>query len=81
MPPSSSTSRLSSIPKGPAVVLGLTTTVALYAVFYSHFSQVRDKAVMREGVERDKARMRYKRKMEKKQQKLLEEGEGGSVGR
>ena len=50
------------IPKGPAIILGVTTSVTLYAIFYSHFQQVRDKAVMRAGVERDKERIRLKKK-------------------
>ena len=40
--------------RGPAIVLGLTTSITAYAIFYSHFQQVRDKKVMREGVARDK---------------------------
>ena len=38
------------------------------AVTYSHYAQLRDKAVMRSGVERDKERLRAlkdKRKLEK----------------
>jgi len=54
-------SRSRGIGKGPAIVLGITTSVTLYAIFYSHFQQVRDKAVMRAGVDRDKERMRAKR--------------------
>ena len=49
------------IPRGPIIVLGVTTSITLYAIFYSHFQQVRDKAAMRAGVERDKERMRLKR--------------------
>ena len=54
--------------RGPAVVLGLTTSITAYAIFYSHFQQVRDKKVMREGVERDKERIRLKRKDQQQQQ-------------
>lgn len=61
------------IPRGPAVVLGVVTSATLYAIFYSHFQQVRDKAVMRAGVERDKERMRLK----KRQQEGERVGEGG----
>ena len=61
------------IPRGPAVVLGVVTSATLYAIFYSHFQQVRDKAVMRAGVERDKERMRLK----KRQQEGARVGEGG----
>lgn len=66
------------IPKGPAIVLGLTSSITLYAIFYSHFQQVRDKAVMRAGVERDKERMRLRRKQmiqEQEEQQALEGGE------
>jgi PET assembly of cytochrome c oxidase, mitochondrial len=49
--------------RGPAIVLGLTCVVTLGAIIYSHYSQVRDRQVMREGVERDKERLRLKRKM------------------
>ena len=64
------------IPRGgPAVVLGLTTTVTLSAIFYSHFSQVRDKAAMRAGVERDRERIRLKRRLER-QGGGREDGEG-----
>lgn len=46
---------------GSAVAIGLTTLVAVGAVIYSHDSQVRDRQIMRAGVERDKERMRLKR--------------------
>ena len=42
------------IPKGPAVALALTSSITLYAIFYSHYSQVSEKEVMRAGVARDK---------------------------
>lgn len=51
--------------RGPLVVLGVTCTVTVGAIIYSHYSQVRDRQVMREGVERDKERLRIKRKMMK----------------
>jgi len=57
---------MSRVPRGgPAIALGLTTTVTLSAIFYSHFAQVRDKAAMRAGVERDRERIRLKRKLER----------------
>ena len=62
------------IPRGPAIVLGLTTGVTISAIIYSHYSQVRDKAVMREGVVRDKERMRMKRRAMRESAK---EGGGG----
>lgn len=59
------------IPRGgPAVAIGATTVVAIGAVIYSHYSQVRDRQVMRSGVERDKERLRIKRQERKLQQEL-----------
>lgn len=52
--------KTAKIPKGPAIVMGLVSSATLYAIFYSHFQQVRDKAVMRAGVERDKERIRLR---------------------
>eukprot|EP00592_Proboscia_alata_P012786 CAMPEP_0194394614 /NCGR_PEP_ID=MMETSP0174-20130528/123951_1 /TAXON_ID=216777 /ORGANISM="Proboscia alata, Strain PI-D3" /LENGTH=55 /DNA_ID=CAMNT_0039190429 /DNA_START=792 /DNA_END=959 /DNA_ORIENTATION=- len=40
---------------------------SLGAIVYSHYSQVRDKAEMRAGVERDKERLRIKRRLKKEQ--------------
>ena len=57
--------------RGPAIAVGLTTAVAIGAVVYSHYSQVRDRKVMRAGVERDKERLRLKRQ-EQKRQEILE---------
>lgn len=54
-----------SIPRGPAIVLGLTSTVTVGAIVWSHYSQVRDRSLMREGVERDKLRMKLKRQAER----------------
>lgn len=51
--------------RGPAVVLGFTCAATVGAIIYSHYSQVRDRQVMREGVERDKERLRMKRKVMK----------------
>jgi len=36
------------------------------AVTYSHYAQIRDKAVMRAGVERDKERLRMMRQEKRK---------------
>lgn len=52
---------------GPAVALFITISAAVGAVYYSHYAQVRDKAVMREGVERDKERVRVMRRNQKQQ--------------
>ena len=57
------------IPKGPVVALALTSSVTLYAIFYSHYSQVSEKEVMRAGVARDKERLRLNRK--KKKERML----------
>lgn len=53
---------------GPKLALGITSGITLGAIIYSHYSQVRDKKAMKEGVERDKERIKIK-KMLKKQQK------------
>jgi hypothetical protein len=47
---------------GPAIVMGMTSLLALGAVFYSHDSQVRDRELMKAGVQRDRERIRQKRK-------------------
>ena len=49
---------------GSAVAIGVTTFVALSAVLYSHDSQIRDKQNMRAGVERDKERLRQRKKQQ-----------------
>ena len=48
---------------GPALAVGLTTSVCIGAIIFSHYAQVRDKADMRAGVERDKERLRLRRQM------------------
>mmetsp|Transcript_14062 Transcript_14062/g.41214 ORF Transcript_14062/g.41214 Transcript_14062/m.41214 type:complete len:80 (+) Transcript_14062:192-431(+) len=62
---------------GPAIVLGLTSSITIGAIFYSHYSQVRDKAEMRAGVERDKERMRLRRKMKKEAERQQRAGDAG----
>ena len=53
------------IPRGgPAYAISLTTVSAIGAVVYSHYAQVRDKNVMKAGVERDRQRLRQKRRMQ-----------------
>jgi hypothetical protein len=60
--------RASFLPRGgPAVALVVTISAAMGAVYYSHYAQVRDKAVMREGVERDKERVRMMRQKQQQQ--------------
>jgi PET assembly of cytochrome c oxidase, mitochondrial len=49
--------------RGPAIVLGITSLATIGAIIYSHYSQIRDKQVMREGIQRDKERLRMKRKL------------------
>lgn len=63
-----------SVTKGkPIAVVGLTSLVAMGAIYWSHYSQIQDKAVMREGVERDKERMRQKRRLLLQQQEQQEQ--------
>ena len=57
--------RPSSFPRGPIIALGLTSSIAIGAVFWSHYSQVRDREAMKEGVERDKMRMKLKRQQKR----------------
>ena len=40
------------------IVMGTAITITSFAIYYSHYQQVRDRAVMREGVLRDKERLR-----------------------
>lgn len=47
----------------PMLVLGVVTVATSGAVAYSHFAQVWDKQVMRAGVERDKERLKWKRRL------------------
>jgi len=52
---------------GPAKALALVSLSAVGAIWYSHYSQVRDRQVMRAGVERDKERLRAKRRQQKEE--------------
>ena len=54
---------------GPAIVFGLTIVAAGGAIAYSHVSQVEERKVMRAGVERDKERLRQKRRLLKEEEK------------
>lgn len=49
---------------GAAVVLGLTSAATIGAIVYSHYAQVRDRKVMKEGVQRDKERLAWKRQQQ-----------------
>ena len=53
---------------GPAFVIVGTSAIAISAVIYSHQSQVRDREIMKAGVERDKERLRQKRRQQRQQQ-------------
>ncbi|KAL7562054.1 hypothetical protein ACA910_011093 [Epithemia clementina (nom. ined.)] len=51
---------------GPAqITMGLVLMLSVSAVGYSHYAQVRDRKVMRAGVERDKERLRFIREEQK----------------
>jgi len=57
------------IPRGPAIALGLTGGIAVGAIFWSHYSQVRDRNLMKEGVERDKLRMKLRKRQQKEEER------------
>ena len=63
-PRSSSSSRA-----GPIIVMSSVLTITAFAIYYSHYQQVRDKAVMREGVTRDKERLRAIKAREEEEEK------------
>ena len=44
--------------KGPIIVMTVVVSSTIGAVIYSHYAQVRDMETMKEGVERDKERLR-----------------------
>lgn len=49
---------------GPVLAVGLTTSICVGAMIFSHYAQVREKKDMRAGVERDKERLRIKREQQ-----------------
>jgi hypothetical protein len=51
--------------RGPAITLGIASLVASGAVVYCHYAQVREKEIMRAGVERDKERVRRIRRKQR----------------
>ena len=53
---------------GAAIAIGLVSFATLTAIYYSHYSQTRDRAVMRAGVERDKERLRAIRRKKKEEE-------------
>lgn len=55
--------------RGPVLTMGVVVGASVGAVVYSHYAQVRDKTVMKEGVERDKERIRMKRKQRKQEER------------
>lgn len=68
--------RASLWPKGgSAAALGFTFTCFVSAVAYSHYEQVRQKAVMRAGVERDRERLRLLREQRKRDRQLQQQVE------
>ena len=58
---------------GPAVTLFLCSGLTIGAVAYSLHAQVRDKAIMRAGVERDKERLRVTRQRQRDEAAMLED--------
>jgi len=54
--------------RGPMIAIAVTSAITFGAIFYSHYSQEKDKRVMRAGVERDKERLRIKKKMQQEQE-------------
>jgi hypothetical protein len=58
--------------RGPHIALGLTTSITLFAIYYSHYQQVSDKAQMRAGVERDKERIRRKKEITQRREDELQ---------
>jgi hypothetical protein len=53
---------LKALRGGPMAILGVSTVFTVGTIVYSHYAQVRDKAEMRAGVERDKILLREKRR-------------------
>jgi hypothetical protein len=66
-PPNTAPKRM----RGPAVVLGCTALITVGSIYYSHYAQVRDKRIMKEGVQRDKERIKWKKQQLRKQEKLV----------
>ena len=54
--------------RGPALTFVGVVGATVAAVAYSHYAQVRDKNIMKEGVERDKERLRLMRKLRKQEE-------------
>ena len=48
---------------GAAYTIGITTIAAIAGIVYSHQQQVTERQVMRAGVERDKERLRLKKRL------------------
>ena len=53
---------------GAAIAIGTATAIMIGAVAYSHYQQVEERRIMRAGVERDKERLRHKRRLQLGQQ-------------
>jgi hypothetical protein len=54
--------------RGPAITMGTVVGVSVGAVLYSHYAQERDKNAMKEGVQRDKERLKLLRKQRKQKE-------------
>jgi PET assembly of cytochrome c oxidase, mitochondrial len=65
---------------GPPWIVAVVAAGTMGTIYYSHYAQVRDKAVMRAGVERDKERLRMMRRQQKEQQQQQQEQEGQGQG-
>jgi PET assembly of cytochrome c oxidase, mitochondrial len=63
---------------GPPWIVGVVAVGTVGTIYYSHYAQVRDKAVMRAGVERDKERLRVMRRQQQKEQQEQGQGQGQS---
>ena len=62
-------SQVSWLPKGgPARTMVVVLGASISAVLYSHYAQVRDRQVMKAGVQRDKERLKQLRRQRKKEQ-------------
>jgi PET assembly of cytochrome c oxidase, mitochondrial len=77
--PDRSTTLLPRGRRGPPWIVGVVALGTVGAIYYSHYAQERDKAVMRAGVERDKERLKIMRRQQRellKQQQKDQQGQG-----
>lgn len=59
---------LPSPPRPPFGTMLVVLLISSSAIVYTHYSQVRDKRIMRAGVERDKERLKITREQQQQQQ-------------